>query len=35
MKAAFNSNLEQLASKDTKAVLADLQKNTEAALKGQ
>jgi multiple sugar transport system substrate-binding protein len=35
VKAAFNSNLEQLASKDTKAVLADLQKNTEAALKGQ
>ena len=33
--AAFNSNLEQLASKDTKAILADLQKNTEAALKGQ
>jgi multiple sugar transport system substrate-binding protein len=35
VKAAFNSNLEQLASKDTKAVLADLQKNTEAAIKGQ
>lgn len=35
VKAAFNSNLEQLASKDTKAVLTDLQKNTEAALKGQ
>ena len=35
VKAAFNSNLEQLASKDTKAVLADLQKNTEAATKGQ
>jgi multiple sugar transport system substrate-binding protein len=35
VKAAFNSNLEQLASKDTKAVLADLQKNTEATLKGQ
>jgi multiple sugar transport system substrate-binding protein len=35
VKAALNSNLEQLASKDTKAVLADLQKNTEAALTGQ
>jgi multiple sugar transport system substrate-binding protein len=35
VKAAFNSNLEQLPSKDTKAVLADLQKNTEAALTGQ
>jgi multiple sugar transport system substrate-binding protein len=35
VKAAFNSNLEQLASKDTKGVLADLQKNTAAALKGQ
>ena len=35
VKAAFNSNLEQLAGKDTKSVLADLQKNTEAAIKGQ
>ena len=35
VKASFNSNLEQLASKDTAAVLADLQKNTEATLKGQ
>jgi multiple sugar transport system substrate-binding protein len=35
VKAALNSNLEQLATKDTKAILSDLQKNTEAALKGQ
>ena len=33
--AAFNTDLEQLASKDPKSVLADLQKNGDAALKGQ
>ena len=33
--AAFNTDLEQLASKDPKAILASLQKNGDAALKGQ
>jgi len=33
--AAFNTDLEQLASKDPKAVLSSLQKNGDAALKGQ
>lgn len=33
--AAFNTDLEQLASKDPKAILSSLQKNGDAALKGQ
>jgi multiple sugar transport system substrate-binding protein len=33
--AAFNTDLEQLASKDPKSILATLQKNGDAALKGQ
>ena len=33
--AAFNTGLEQLATKDPKAILAELQKNGDAALKGQ
>jgi multiple sugar transport system substrate-binding protein len=33
--AAFNTDLEQLASKDPKTILASLQKNGDAALKGQ
>jgi multiple sugar transport system substrate-binding protein len=35
VKAALNSSLEKLATQDTKALLAELQKNTDAALKGQ
>lgn len=33
--AAFNTDLEQLATKDPKTILASLQKNGDAALKGQ
>ncbi|HET7396969.1 MAG TPA: extracellular solute-binding protein [Intrasporangium sp.] len=33
--AAFNTDLEQLATKDPKTILATLQKNGDAALKGQ
>ncbi|KRF25155.1 extracellular solute-binding protein [Phycicoccus sp. Soil803] len=33
--AAFNTDLEQLASKDPKTILSSLQKNGDAALKGQ
>jgi multiple sugar transport system substrate-binding protein len=33
--AAFNTDLEQLATKDPKAILSSLQKNGDAALKGQ
>jgi multiple sugar transport system substrate-binding protein len=33
--AAFNTSLEQLATKDPKAILAELQKNADAARKGQ
>jgi multiple sugar transport system substrate-binding protein len=33
--AAFNTDLEQLATKDPKAILTTLQKNGDAALKGQ
>lgn len=33
--AAFNTNLEKLASQDPKVMLADLQKNGDAVLKGQ